>query len=350
MRRSARHPALILVDELAHTNVPGSRHPKRWQDIDELLAARHRRVHDAQRPAHREPERRRRRHHRHQRLGDGAGHLLRPGRRGGAGRHLRPTICSRALPPARSTCLSRSSAPRSNFFRKGNLMALRELALRRTADRVEDDVQAYRSDKAIERVWKTEAFAAVLHRPRTRRRRRGAQRGAPRRGSSASTGRPSYVETPALQRLSARGTRADSQDRQARAGIRREDGDSGRRRCGGGSRRVRPHAQLLEGGRRAHRADFRMAVGSRHGAAHRRVGAGHRPDRGRARRRAHRAPATRRRRRGRNRPPARRQAAALPLGTAGVPRDDARRDAVAALLRPREHRHAVPVDGGAGRA
>ncbi len=34
-----------------------------------------------------------------------------------------------------------------NFFRKGNLMALRELALRRTADRVEDDVQAYRTDQ-----------------------------------------------------------------------------------------------------------------------------------------------------------------------------------------------------------
>ena len=33
----ARHPALILVDELAHTNAPGARHPKRWQDIDELL-------------------------------------------------------------------------------------------------------------------------------------------------------------------------------------------------------------------------------------------------------------------------------------------------------------------------
>jgi two-component system sensor histidine kinase KdpD len=35
----ARHPDLLLVDEYAHTNVPGSRHPKRWQDIDELLAA-----------------------------------------------------------------------------------------------------------------------------------------------------------------------------------------------------------------------------------------------------------------------------------------------------------------------
>src|SRR4029077_3587099 len=44
-----------------------------------------------------------------------------------------------------------------HFFRKGHLMALRELALRRPADRVEDDVQEYRSDQAIARVWKTEA-------------------------------------------------------------------------------------------------------------------------------------------------------------------------------------------------
>jgi two-component system, OmpR family, sensor histidine kinase KdpD len=35
----ARHPSLLLVDEYAHTNVPGSRHPKRWQDLNELLAA-----------------------------------------------------------------------------------------------------------------------------------------------------------------------------------------------------------------------------------------------------------------------------------------------------------------------
>src|SRR5262252_6133985 len=35
----SRRPSLLLVDEYAHTNVPGSRHPKRWQDVDELLAA-----------------------------------------------------------------------------------------------------------------------------------------------------------------------------------------------------------------------------------------------------------------------------------------------------------------------
>src|SRR5207244_11485383 len=35
----ARRPAIVLVDELAHTNAPGSRHPKRWQDVEELLEA-----------------------------------------------------------------------------------------------------------------------------------------------------------------------------------------------------------------------------------------------------------------------------------------------------------------------
>src|SRR5512146_711203 len=35
----ARHPQLIILDELAHTNAPGSRHPKRWQDVEELVAA-----------------------------------------------------------------------------------------------------------------------------------------------------------------------------------------------------------------------------------------------------------------------------------------------------------------------
>jgi two-component system sensor histidine kinase KdpD len=73
----ARKPALILVDELAHSNVAGSRHPKRWQDVEELLAAGIDVWYDAQRPAPRKPERRRRRHHRHPRLGDGARPRLR---------------------------------------------------------------------------------------------------------------------------------------------------------------------------------------------------------------------------------------------------------------------------------
>ena len=47
----ARHPRVALVDELAHTNVPGCRHTKRWQDVDELLDVRHRRHHHAEHPA-----------------------------------------------------------------------------------------------------------------------------------------------------------------------------------------------------------------------------------------------------------------------------------------------------------
>ena len=69
----ARRPELIVLDELAHTNAPGSRHRKRWQDVEELLGVGIRRIHDAQRPARREPVRRRRRDHRHPAERNGSG-------------------------------------------------------------------------------------------------------------------------------------------------------------------------------------------------------------------------------------------------------------------------------------
>jgi two-component system sensor histidine kinase KdpD len=87
-----------------------------------------------------------------------------------------------------------------NFFRKGNLIALRELALRRTADRVESDVQAYRVEKSISNVWKTDsALLACL----------GARRGSEQVVRSAArlatqlnaVWHVIYVETPQLQRL-----------------------------------------------------------------------------------------------------------------------------------------------------
>jgi two-component system sensor histidine kinase KdpD len=59
----ARRPAVALVDELAHTNVPGSRNEKRWQDVEELPRRRHHRDLDAQHPASRVPERRGRANH-----------------------------------------------------------------------------------------------------------------------------------------------------------------------------------------------------------------------------------------------------------------------------------------------
>ena len=56
----ARQPTIALVDELAHTNAPGSRNPKRYLDVEELLRAGHQRHHDAQYPTPGKPSRHRR--------------------------------------------------------------------------------------------------------------------------------------------------------------------------------------------------------------------------------------------------------------------------------------------------
>ncbi len=195
----ARHPALILVDELAHTNVPGSRHPKRWQDIDELLAAGID-VYTTLNVQHIES------------LNDVVGGIT--------GITVWETVPDSFFDQADEVVLVDVSADdllarlaagkvylpehveraSKNFFRKGNLMALRELALRRTADRVEDDVQAYRSDKAIERVWKTEDSLLCCIGPGAGGEDvvRSAARLAAQLGVDWTA---VYVETPVLQRL-----------------------------------------------------------------------------------------------------------------------------------------------------
>src|SRR5437899_5819584 len=152
----ARHPALMLVDELAHTNAPGARHPKRWQDIDELLTAGID-VFTTLNVQHLES------------LNDVVGGIT--GIR--VWETVPDTFFDRAdevmlvdvpadellgrLKAGKVYIAEQAERASKNFFRKGNLIALRELALRRTADRVEDDVQSYRAKQAIERVWKTEA-------------------------------------------------------------------------------------------------------------------------------------------------------------------------------------------------
>jgi two-component system sensor histidine kinase KdpD len=148
--------ALILVDELAHANVAGSRHPKRWQDVEELLAnGIH--VYTTLNVQHLES------------LNEVVGGIT--GVR--VQETLPDTFFDRAdevvlVDTPADELLARLKAGKvypgpqaerasQHFFRKGNLMALRELALRRTADRVEDDVQAWRSNERITPVWKTEA-------------------------------------------------------------------------------------------------------------------------------------------------------------------------------------------------
>jgi two-component system sensor histidine kinase KdpD len=147
-----RKPAIILVDELAHTNAPGSRHKKRWQDIYELLGAGIS-VYTTVNVQHLES------------LNDVVSQIT--------GVNVRETVpdflLDRAdeielidLPPddllqrlreGKVYMPEQAAAAIENFFRKGNLIALRELALRRTADRVDEQMQVYRQDKGIKEIW-----------------------------------------------------------------------------------------------------------------------------------------------------------------------------------------------------
>ena len=142
----ARHPTVLLVDELAHSNAAGSRHPKRWQDIDELLAAGID-VISTVNVQHLES------------LNDVVGGIT--------GIRVHETVPDHVFDEAEEVVLvdlptddllrrlkegkvylpEQAERAVQNFFRKGNLMALRELALRRTADRVDDEVRSYRREQ-----------------------------------------------------------------------------------------------------------------------------------------------------------------------------------------------------------
>ncbi|MDB5777180.1 MAG: kdpD [Herbaspirillum sp.] len=194
-----RHPALLLIDELAHTNAPGSRHPKRWQDVEELLAAGIN-VFTTVNVQHLES------------LNDVVGGIT--GVR--VAETLPDTVFDRAeevvlVDVPADELLERLKAGKvygqqqaerasQNFFRKGNLIALRELALRRTADRIGDDMQAYRIEKSISAVWKTDATLLALIGPHA-----GGDhivRSAARMATQLNADwHAIYVETPRLQRL-----------------------------------------------------------------------------------------------------------------------------------------------------
>jgi two-component system sensor histidine kinase KdpD len=197
----ARHPQLILIDELAHSNVSGMRHPKRWQDVEELLAAGID-VFSTLNVQHLES------------LNDVVGGITNV--------RVWETIPDKVFDAADEVVLvdipadellarlkagkvyvaQQAERAAQHFFRKGNLMALRELALRRTADRVEGDVQAYRVDQSIESVWKTATALLTCVGPDAAAERvvRAAARLA---GQLNTEWHAIYVETPSLQRLAA---------------------------------------------------------------------------------------------------------------------------------------------------
>src|SRR5499427_6029573 len=150
----ARHPALILMDELAHTNASGSRHAKRWQDVAEVLDAGID-VYTTVNVQHLES------------LNDVVAQITGVLVRETVPDHiieqadevelidLPPDDLLQRLREGKVYTSQQAEQAIHNFFRKGNLIALRELALRRTADRVDVQMQIYRRDHAIAATWPT---------------------------------------------------------------------------------------------------------------------------------------------------------------------------------------------------
>jgi len=149
-----RRPILLLVDELAHTNAPGSRHAKRWQDVEELLDAGIN-VYTTVNVQHLES------------LNDVVAQITTVVIRETVPDHileqadevelidLPPDELLQRLGEGKVYVPEQAAHASANFFRKGNLIALRELALRRTADRVDEQMQRYRQDHAIPTTWPT---------------------------------------------------------------------------------------------------------------------------------------------------------------------------------------------------
>ena len=148
----ARRPALLLVDELAHTNARGSRHTKRWQDVLELLDAGID-VLTTVNVQHVES------------LNDVVSQIT--------GIQVRETVPDSILDRADAIELvdiapedllqrlkegkvyvpEQAQRAVEHFFQRGNLLALRELALRRTAQHVDEDVQEYREQHGVTATW-----------------------------------------------------------------------------------------------------------------------------------------------------------------------------------------------------
>jgi two-component system sensor histidine kinase KdpD len=196
----ARKPALLLVDELAHTDAPGSRHPKRYQDVHELLAAGID-VYTTVNVQHLES------------LNDIVGGIT--------GVKVRETLPDRVFDDADEVVLvdltpddllqrlkegkvyfaEQAARAIQNFFRKGNLLALRELALRRTADRVDTQMRIYRVENVARApVWKTGDAILVGVGPHGDE---PVVRAAARLAAALEAGwHAVYVETPGLARAS----------------------------------------------------------------------------------------------------------------------------------------------------
>ena len=157
----ARRPTVVLVDELAHTNIPGSKHRKRYEDVLELLEAKID-VLSTVNIQHIES--------------------IAPTVRAITGVAVRETVPDWVLQVADETVMvdltpealqnrmkrgdvyNRDKVEQAlkNFFRRGNLIALRELALRQVAEQVDRSLESYMVEKDIRESWAVRERIAVL--------------------------------------------------------------------------------------------------------------------------------------------------------------------------------------------
>lgn len=156
----ARKPAVALVDEMAHTNTPGSRHEKRWQDIESLLAAGID-VISTVNIQHLES------------LNDVVQRITGIGQRETVPDSfvrqadqielvdMSPEALRRRMAHGNIYPPEKVDAALANYFRPGNLGALRELALLWVADRVEESLQDYLADHGITATWETRERVVV---------------------------------------------------------------------------------------------------------------------------------------------------------------------------------------------
>jgi two-component system sensor histidine kinase KdpD len=156
----ARRPAVALVDELAHTNVPGSKHAKRWEDVDELLDAgidvistvniQHlESINDVV-----------------ERITGVRQRETLPDQIVRAADQIElvdmtPEALRRRMAHGNIYAPEKIDAALANYFRPGNLAALRELALLWVADRVDDALEEYRERHGITETWETRERVVV---------------------------------------------------------------------------------------------------------------------------------------------------------------------------------------------
>ena len=196
-----RQPRLVVVDELAHTNAPGSRHAKRWQDVEELLDAGID-VYTALNVQHWES------------LNDVVAQIT-----GVVVRETVPDTFLNRMYELELVDLSPddllqrlkdgkvykgevAGRAADNFFQPGNLLALRELALRHAAERVDAQMQAFKERHSIDEVWSVgeRLLVGISASPISPRLIRAAHRLATRlRAPWIAV----HVETPAFLRLPA---------------------------------------------------------------------------------------------------------------------------------------------------